>query len=146
MSLLLAQYSTNVTLSGEIIADQPTSRTATAGIRFNADGTMDSLINVTYSQIDAATDWIFPNEGASSDFDVRVTNVVWNSAATGFDTEAASEDTWIDLGSARTWSIQDTTSSAVGNKDVNFDIEIRDNAGTTVATGAYQLIAEYDTS
>ena len=52
-------------LSGEANIDdlvtQPT--VAIAGIRVNADGTIDKRIGAVYTQIDSATDWGVPNGG-----------------------------------------------------------------------------------
>ena len=132
-----------VTLSGQTVSDVEFGRVCTAGIRFNSDGTVDELVDSTYTQIDTTTDWIIPNAAASTDFDVRITSVTWNSSSTGFLTEAASEDTWIDLGSNREWSVRDTDSSGSGDKDVQFTVEIRNGAGVTVDTGSYRLIANY---
>ena len=135
-----------VNLDGEaLISDVSASRACTAGIRVNADGTIDKLVHLTYTQIDVATDWIIPNAAASSDYDVRITGVTFNTG-TVFDAAAAVEDTWIDLGSDRLWSIDDNDSSATDNHDVSFTIEIRGPGGATLASGAYRLEALYDTS
>ena len=141
--VMMATSAPSYNLDGQVISDTSTSRTCTAGVRFNADGTVDQLTNATYAQIDPNGDWVTPNHHANEDHDVRITNVVWTSGA-AFDTEAAAEDVWIDLGSNREWIVIDSTSSAAGVKIVDFDVEIRDAAGTTVATGSYQLTADYN--
>jgi hypothetical protein len=126
-----------VTLSGETIQDgvlDPAN--ATAGIRFNTDGTIDKLVGVTYTQIDSATDWIIPNGQASIDFDVRFT------APTGtWTSEAAAVNTWIDLGTNREWYVQQTSP---GTNSITCTFEIRDKAGTTVGSGVYLCDATVD--
>jgi hypothetical protein len=135
-----------VNLSGEAtVTDASVSRACTAGIRVNSDGTIDKLINATYTQISAATDWIIPNGAASSDYDVRITGVTFNTG-TVWDSEASPEDVWINLGSDRLWSVDDDSSTAVDNHDVSFTIEIRGPGGTTLSSGAYRIEALYDTS
>ena len=131
-------------LSGETIIDSITSRTATAGVRVNSDGTIDKLVNTTYTQIDATTDWVIPNTAADGDHEVRITAVTFNEGA-GFDVEAEVEDTWIALSANRTWAVVDSTDGPAGDKDVSFTIEIR-IFGTTVVSGSYRLIADYDSS
>ena len=133
------------TLSGATIQDSTTSRDAIAGVRVNPDGTVDKLINATYTQISVGTDWIIPNGFADADHDVRITNAVWTfPAAESFFFKSANEDAWVDLGTAREWIVKDTSSSPGGLKLVTFDIEIRDPAADTVATGSYTLDADYD--
>jgi hypothetical protein len=130
-----------VTLSGGTFSTT-TSSTAISGIRVNADGTVDKLTGASYSQVSASTDWIIPNSAAYYGYEVRVTNVSWASAATGFDAEAAAEDTWISMDSNREWKIIDSTSGGAGTKDVTFDVEIKDSGGTTQASTSYRLYAE----
>jgi hypothetical protein len=109
-----------------------------SGFRINSDGTIDTAKSkdgaaITYAQISADTDWVIPNNMANADHDVRVTNVVHNGHA-GWNSQAAADDTWIDLGTNRLWDIQ---SSSAEDINTTFDIEIRDGTGTTVATGSY---------
>ena len=130
-----------VTLSGGTFSVSVPG-TATSGIRINSDGTVDRLTGGSYSQQSSSTDWVIPNSAAYYGYEVRVTNVSWASAATGFDAEAASEDTWISMDNNREWMIIDSTAGASGTKDVTFDVEIKDAGGTTQASTSYRLYAE----
>ena len=132
-----------VTLSGEAIsdgtlADPITSRTATAGVRVRSNGTVEALVNTTWSPIDVATDWIYPNAAAAdATYHVRITNVVWTRGSS-FTTEAAAEDTWLQITGDHEWTVQDAIAIGAGNKYVAFDLQISDDAGATVlATGSY---------
>ncbi len=132
-----------VTLSGRIVTVEEEIIAAIAGVRVNSDGTVDKRESAVFTQIDSATDWIIPNSAAPDDYEVRITNVVFN-AGTGFFVSAAAEDVWIVLTSDREWSVRDTDSSAGGNKDTDFTIEIRKgSSGGAIETGAYTLIADF---
>ena len=132
-----------VTLSGETVvstATQPAD--ATAAISIESDGTVDRITSQGGTQqVDTATDWVIPNSEAPTSYDVRITNVVWQSSGDGesFDIEAASENTWIALTSDRVWQIKESSSS--GTKEVDFTVEIRFIGDQTVATGSYTLRA-----
>ena len=130
-----------VTVSGESVTHD-TDVTATAGIRFNSDGTVDKREGSSYTQVDTSTDWIDPNGAADSTYDVRITSVVWTNGSSFF-VEAASEDVWIDLGSDREWSVQDTQSSGLGRKTVSFTVEIRKDEGAVIDSATYSLDANY---
>jgi len=132
-----------VTLSGATVSNVGAGGTKTSGIRIASDGTVQANNDGLFTQLSLTTDWIIPNAYASTDFDVRITNVVWTSGA-AFDTEAAAEDTWIDLGSNRDWNIVDSNSGAAGVKDVTFDVEIRDPYGVTAASASYTLYCDYE--
>ena len=76
-------------LSGEsgISALETQPATAYAGIRINADGTIDKRVNSVYTQIDAATDWGIPNGDITGDEEFYCTdnnaNIDGGSDATG---------------------------------------------------------------
>lgn len=132
-----------VAISGESISGSDANP---VGIRINTDGTIDSRANGSYTQIDSTTDWIIPNGAANSDYEVRITNVVWTQGS-AFTTEAATEDTWIDMSAAREWSVTDTNPSSPGIQDVTFDLEIRyGSSGSAMDSGSYTLLHDYDTS
>lgn len=116
-----------VTLSGEAVSN---ALSGVASLFLNADGTMDKTDFGGRAQIDASTDWIIPNTGASDKFDMRYTN----HSGDVLDTEPAAEDVWVDCGSEREMSI-------TGNKSCSFDIEIRDVQGITVASASYSLLS-----
>ena len=131
-----------VTLSGE--PQWNTSNQNPCGIRINADGTVDKLENVTYTQLDASTDWIIPNSAANGVYQVRITNVVdVGGTDAGFnDEQAAAEDTWISLSSNRQWSCVAVGATGADSVGYNFDVQIRYAGGPVLATGNYEFIAE----
>ena len=125
-----------VTLSGETISP-PTVASGTpprGEIVFRADGTVDKIENGATSQIDTATDWIFPNSRASDKYDLRYTS----QSGDIFTAEASAEDTWIDLGTDRIYTL---TRIPVGTSTNTVTFEIRNNAGTTVASTVYVIEA-----
>lgn len=124
-----------VNLAGEAISHaHPTD--STAGIRFNLDGTIDELRGTSYSQIDAATDWIIPNGKAATDFEVRFTGLTGDA----FTTEAASSGTWIALSLAREWKLNNIVDLTTDSNSVTF--EIRRGSGATIDTGVYTFSAQ----
>lgn len=130
----------DVTVSGEDVLEIGTSPRS-AGIRVNIDGTIDSFRSGAYAQIDASTDWIIPNVGASSSYDVRVTSVVFVTGSWG--TTPGTDGNWFDLGSNRLWEVSDNDSSSNGTVDVTFTLEIRFNGGSVLDSASYRLVADY---
>lgn len=125
-----------VTLSGETVltVDAVSPYDTFVAFRFNTDGTLDKGTSINggalnFSQIDSATDWIIPNDAASIDYDVRIVSITGTLTSL-----AAAENTWIDLGTARTWTLNSTIQE---NITVTATFEIRDPVGTTKDTGAY---------
>jgi hypothetical protein len=129
-----------VNLDGHTINDTRGSGTATAGIRFNTDGTVDRLIDATYTQIDAGTgDWLVSGTNDNL-WEVRFTNKVGNA----WNSQAAAENAWIAISAAREWYIQDTNpNEPTGTKDITCDFEIRYNGGTVLASAEYIFKARY---
>lgn len=125
-----------VTLSGETIEDRGGSA-RTAGIRFNTDGTVDKLERVTYTQIDAATDWIIPNDAALSEYEVRYTG----HSGEPFQEFAATENTWIAISAAREWKVINSSGGTTETANATFEIR-RGSSGNALDTGAYTFIAE----
>jgi hypothetical protein len=119
-------------LSGEsgIIGFQIQPNTAIAGVRVNADGTIDKITgnasSPTYTQIDAATDWVIPNGGATGAERFRCTD---NNANLDFGTTGS----WLTAG--QQWYITHGTLPA---KQLDIDIEISILGDTTTDdTGNY---------
>lgn len=129
-----------VNLDGHPINHTLGSGTATAGIRFNTDGTVDKLLGSTYTQIDSGTgDWLVSGTNDNL-WEVRYTNSVGNA----FASSAAAEDTWIALSAAREWYCTDTDpNEPAGTKDITCDFEIRYNGGDVLTTGEYIFTARY---
>lgn len=125
-----------VTLSGETISP-PTVGSGVpprGEIVFRTDGTVDMIENGSTSQIDTATDWIIPNSRANDSYDVRYTS----QSGDIFTAEASAEDAWIDLGTDRVYSL---TRVPIGTSTNTVTFEIRNNAGTTVASTVYVIEA-----
>ena len=125
----------SVSVSGEIVYHL-SLQTATAAVRFNADGTVQKRVGATYTQIDAGTDWIRPVSGASGDYQIRASKI------SGSDPHAALSDpldTWLDLDAARQWGV---TRSFTDHITSTLSIEIRLSGTTTLASGSYTLTAE----
>jgi hypothetical protein len=134
-----------VTLSGEVQNEVSAFSPREVGIRVNTDGTIDKRTSsTTYTQIDSGTDWIIPNIDASTDYEFRVTNVVWTSGSSFNIIDASPEDVWIDLtGGALEWSAIDPTPGSGGKIDVTFDLEVRKGSGSTLDTAVFDLTANY---
>lgn len=118
-------------LSGESAISQTVDfgQTAKAGIRINADGTIDARTGDNYTQIDAATDWAIPNSTDKSGCRFRCTNngdtLMTGSSATGSWLTAACE-----------WWVEEV--AAEGTKSLNLTVEISTDSGsTTHDTGVY---------
>ena len=123
-----------VSVSGESISHFSFG-TVTAGVRFNADGTVQKRIGTTYTQIDTGTDWIRPVSEASGDYQIHASKTSGSNPDT---TLSDSLDTWLDLDAARQWGVR---RSSAGNTTSTLSIEIR-LSGTTLASGTYTLTAE----
>jgi hypothetical protein len=122
-----------VTLSGEAVADsQPAPGTAAAGITIDADGKVYATTSVGTSQIDTSADWVRPLTAASAAFEVRAT---LNSGTLA----AGTVDTWLTLGSDRTWSVQ---ALVLGSQSANLTLAIRYAGGPIRASSTYTLSAE----
>jgi len=130
-----------VTLSGHnfLVTDGASPFDSKSGFRINTDGTLDELdvLNgaaAVYTQVDAATDWIIPNDAAAADYEMRVTNVVHTGHA-GWTGAASADDVWIDLSSNREWFIVSTSAQVI---TTDFDIQVRRGSGVTLASNTYQ--------
>lgn len=144
MSALLKKFavlaartaSVTVTVSGEFISDAAPNgtRTATAGVRVNNDGTIDKLIDTTYTQIDSSTDWRIPN-GSGSGYHVKFTKNVLDPAPTG-----GTLDTWLSLSSSYLVYYDEATDDTENGGTIT--IEISDDGGSTTLDSAnYPLTA-----
>lgn len=121
-----------VTLSGQTVSSTSLG-TAIAGVRFNTDGTVDQNKGGFYTQIDSSTDWIIPNGGASSDFDVRLVSVTGAALDTG-----PATGTWVNLGTNREW-LQIRSTNGTDSSTCVF--AIRYKGGGDLDTGTYTLTA-----
>ena len=96
---------------------------STVAIRFNTDGTVETGKSANGDALSwsSAGTWIQPTSEASSDYEVRFTNLVVNTGSGDWTTEAAVDDAWVDLGTQRTWSNNRTTEQT-SNFDCDFEV------------------------
>lgn len=127
----------SVNLSGATIFfwESATTVNPVSKLIIRADGTIDKQRD-SYApvQLSPLTDWVIPNFLVSlATYHVRITNVTWTSgSATNWVSQAAANDTWVQVTGDLTWSVQG------GN--VRFTLEISDDAGsTTLASAEYTL-------
>ena len=91
-SSIIGDPGLTVTLSGEIHND-PGESGIEVGIRFNSDGTVDSLLDTTYTQIDTTTDWLAAADRGSAPGLYEVMTDNWADIGgdpSGFENSAAS--------------------------------------------------------
>ena len=118
-----------VTISGEVgINHNPISQPAKSGIRINADGTIDERLGDSYSQIDAATDWIIPNGAANSSYEFTATD---NNA--NLDAGSDATGTW--ASAPLEWWVEETVEFATENLSVT--VGIRFNGGAEIDNGTF---------
>lgn len=128
-----------VTLSGETGISDAGSGPRHAGLRFNTDGTLDKLIGTsTFTQIDAATDWIIPNDQQEAIYEVRYVSFVGDEV---FLLDPSGENTWVALSESRTWRITNTTGSTTETASCDFEIRLG-SSGSAIATASYAFSAE----
>lgn len=102
-----------ITVSGETISHSVSNgNTARAAVRVNVDGTIDKLVNVTFTQIDASTDWRIPNANGAG-FWVQFTKGILDPAP-NYNPDSTVLGTWYEL---------DTVSRRVGYEDSGPDSE-----------------------
>ncbi len=137
-----APFVSNVTLSGETIFSVGPGYTR-ALLWIMADGTMWRDTYLGSIQIDAATDWVLPNEHADSSYEVRFINLTTSGTliVAGYDlfVPFADENVWIDLSENRAmivWTANEDNPIQAG-----FDLEIRKDGGAVLATAHYQINA-----
>ena len=93
---------------------------AIIGIRVNSDGTIDKLIGTTYTQIDADTDYIIPNDADKTALRFRATD---NNA----NLDAGSDATGSWLSAPGEWYLIANSES----KSLDLDLEISIDAGSS---------------
>lgn len=138
LSIMAMSGAQSLTLSGGTGGtvsqlDSVSTYDTTVSIRFNTDGTVETgkSIDGAGTTWSAAGNWITPTSAASVSYDVRFTT--FNGAGGGdWTSEAAADDTWIDLGTLRLW-----TMNSVVQETISFtcDFEVRDGDGAPPTTG-----------
>ena len=114
-----------------------------AGYRFGADGNVYTFKSTT-GWVQAGT-WISDPSYLDGLHEVRITSVVWAEGSSFF-TASAAENAWFTLSGDATWEVRDAISSAAGNADVTFTVELRYNGGATITSGSITLAAIWDIS
>lgn len=131
-----------LTLSGEVLSVSEIGVNATAQFFVNTDGTVDRRTNLgAFVQIDAATDWIIPNDFAPDDYECRYTNLTGDALSAP---TSAAEDVWRALSLGNFSFTQFDSDPAAGGKSSTFDIQLRKGAGPVLKTGSYTLSATRD--
>lgn len=124
-----------VTITGASISDIQVTATAVAGVRFNTGGTIDKKVFATYTQIDSGTDWIIPNSGASSGYEIYATYT--GDAPTG-----PAMSTWHDMSVAREWLLSNP-GAAPTTLNCALTVQIRYSGGAVIDSGVFNLSAQY---
>ena len=125
-----------VTVSGEFISHSVANgNTARAGIRLNtADGTIDKLEGTTFTQIDASTDVLIPNQDASG-FHIKFTKGALDPTP-AFGTL----DTWLAWTSDLEVYYEETVDDSQDSGTIT--VHVSDDGGTTTLdTGDFILTA-----
>ena len=122
----------SVNLDGQVVTNVDAPAPVLAGIRVKSDGTVERALDASWSQVDAATDWIIPNGAASGDYEVRATEI----AQTGGATRSGTTGSWLALSSTRTWTIQKEIGTGTATWDLTLEIR---KGSTTLASGTYEL-------
>ena len=125
-----------VTVNDANISDLGFLTTASAGIRFENNGTVDYLRSPSGDQ-NNQYDWVDPTSSAPGSYVIRATQ----TASFGTGTFTGTLNTWQALTTSRTWQVTKTTE---GTFSRTLTIEISDDGGsTTLDSGSVQLSATY---
>ena len=124
-----------VTVTADTITDSDVGGLALAGIRFNADGTVDEYVGGSFSQIASATDWIRPTDEASSLYEVAY----WGASGEPFSVQASSEGSWINLGSDRLYYMR--ADSGEGANSITCTFGIRYDGGSVIDSATFTITA-----
>ena len=122
--MLLAAKTGVVTVSSESVV---AGTGEVAGIRYNADGTVDNNIDGVYTQVNSSTDWIIPNSAASSAYQIRAT---LNSG----DTPDGTLGSWLALSSNREWTLTSTGSCSL-NIEIGYGGVAESSGTVTLSSG-----------
>lgn len=108
---------------------------STAGVRYNATGVSEARTGTAYASYET---WLL--SGAASDYDIRVTL----ASGTSPNLVNAGMNVWLNLGTSREWSLQDTDGGAAGGVTCALTVEIR-NASTLAVldTASVTLDSDY---
>lgn len=109
----------------------------TAGVRCNADGTLDQNEDDVYTQRNALTDWIIPNSESSTTYYIRATEISYDvtvDTPAVFGTRTGTMGSWDTLGngSTREWDLRTQSNTAgIGHIIWVIDLEIASDSGGT---------------
>lgn len=131
----IAGDAVTVTLSGEAVSAVSAS-VATAQLKIDDDGKVYKQSNGGgWTQIDAVADWVRPISAAPGLYEVRFTNLT----GAALDSATALEDVWHSLSSSD--FVMTQSRGASGTDGSTFDVEIRENGGSVLASASYTLSA-----
>lgn len=135
------------TVTGGTINGGGTGSSDYAGVRFNQDGTIDSHIGLTYSQISSATDWVIPNAHGLGNHYIRFTSLTGDTLTGNTGAFSGGEDVWGELITVGECWVEDSNPTAAGALSSTFTVEIATDSGGTnvVASGSFTLTADYET-
>lgn len=129
-----------VTLSGESIFDiDAGARLYRASLLINTDGTLDKRQDTIISQVDASTDWIIPNGSAPGTYQFRFVNRTGDSPN---GTTNMTEDVWVAISGGQLVIERQRLLLATENDVTNFDLEVREGAGSVIDTANFSLDIE----
>jgi len=128
-----------VTLTGATISAAGINRVIIARLTLVPDGTTWRYTHLGSQQINAATDWMIPNEDASPLYEFRYTNHVGD--ALSYTGDISVEGTWVDMSEARHLGLRE--SRLFQTSDCTFDLEVRLDGGDVLATAEYHLTAHH---
>jgi hypothetical protein len=127
-----------LTLSGETIDNTLGDPSCFAGVHVNANGTLEEIGPAAvdeYTQIDSATDWVFPNAMSNRGFHFKCENA-GDALAAGSD----NIDEWLPLGTGLSWYYEDTNDIGIDTGEWTISVSA-DGGSTTADSGTFTVTA-----
>ena len=111
-----------------------------SGVKFQSDGQLVLLGPLIGSETNETGEWLDSIASGNGDgFDVRCTSMTGDA----WTTEAAAEDSWVQVNSDRSWFVVVAAMASPDLKDVTCTFEIRPHGGgTTLASVSCECIAQ----
>lgn len=129
-----------VTLSGETVNAFAFMNDARAELELRTNGNMYREVNNGgATQIDSGSDWIRPVSASPSLYETRYTNRTGDLLHAG---TSSGEDGWRDVSVGTYFWVQQDSTPTAGGEDSTFDIQVRFDGGSVLASTSYRLIAD----